>query len=165
MSLDAKDKTPPSLIKTALAFVGAAATIPCIMILWGTLKMFLGLDPYNPSYFVEAGSFFIFSTSIILIFVIWLGVPVYLLMRWQNAVRWWSVLLASTILAAIPYAMMAGPPGQQSVSYVNGRPILVNKAATSADWLNFLQGIFGFSVAGFVIGLVLWLMIRTNKLK
>jgi hypothetical protein len=99
------------------------------------------------------------------LYVLVLGVPAFLLLRWRNAIRWWSVPSAGFVLACLPVAIDLWPSHepdlQTTSSHWDGEKMvetMVNGAPTLAGWLSFAKTVLLFGAFGAVAGLAFWLV-------
>jgi hypothetical protein len=92
-------------MKTALAFVVAALAPACLMALWYLCGQFDTFPQDDPYIWVRTRNFWILCIAISSAHVLLLGVPAYALLRWRNAVRWWSAIAAGFVLATGSFAV------------------------------------------------------------
>jgi len=157
--------------RTFLAFL-AAATAPGFLIL---LPLAAGIvsepaDPYAWERFSRL-AMLILATSFLYVFV--LGLPVFLLLRWLNAIRWWSVPTAAFVLGCLPVAIgnwpSYEPELQTTSSHWNGDRMvatMVDGVPTSAGWIAYAKEVTVFGLFGAVSGLAFWFVwwsMRPNK--
>jgi len=89
-------------MKTALAFLAAIVVPVCFVTAWYLWDQFAALERDDPYIWVRTGHFMVFCTLIAAAHVIVLGIPAYAVLRWRNAVRWWSAVAIGAFLGAAP---------------------------------------------------------------
>jgi hypothetical protein len=127
--------------------------------LWGQFAIFKPDDPYI---WIRTGHFLILCALISAAFVLALGIPAYLLLRWCNAVRWWSTIASGFVLGAAPIAIFTWPlqyPKGASASF-DGIATLVNGTPTFAGWLQYLESVAFFGACGAASATAFWLVAR-----
>ncbi|MGN6229474.1 MAG: hypothetical protein ACTHNM_18760 [Dyella sp.] len=150
-------------MKITLAFL-AAILVPVGLMggwyLWGQFAMFKPDDPYI---WIRTGHFLILCALISAAFVLVLGIPAYLLLRWRKAVRWWSTIASGFVLGAVPVAVFSWPLrfSQGASATVDGVPTLVNGAPTLAGWLQYLESVAFFGACGAAAATTFWLIARS----
>jgi len=100
-----------------------------------------------------------FSTT----FVVVLGLPAFLLLRWKRLVHWWSAIGGGFLLAALPMALSAWPmrySHTKSSAVINGVQTMIDGVPTAAGWLQYGAGVVMFGGLGAVGGLCFWLVWR-----
>ena len=95
-------------MKTALAFLAAIVVPVCFVTAWYLWDQFAALERDDPYIWVRTGHFMVFCTLIAAAHVIVLGIPAYAVLRWRNAVRWWSAVAIGAFLGAPPSAWCLG---------------------------------------------------------
>jgi hypothetical protein len=128
--------------------------------LYGQFAVFEANDPYI---WVRTRGFAILCLVIAAAHVILLGIPAYLLLRWRDAVRWWSTILSGFVLGATPIAILAWPlryaqPGS-SASF-DGISTMVDGVPTMAGWTQYLSGLAFFGALGAGGACAFWLIWR-----
>ena len=150
-------------MKIVLAFLAAILTPACLMTLWYLYGQFATFPADDPYIWVRTRGFFVICFAISAAHVLLLGVPGYLLLRWRNAVRWWSIIASGFALAAIPVALWSWPlryPELKSSASINGVQTMIDGVPTTAGWLQYAEGIFFFAACGALSGLAFWLALR-----
>ncbi len=150
-----------------LLALSTAAIAPAILI---TL-IFLGaelLAPPNsdPYTWARTMSFMVACLSVSSLHVLLLGIPAFALLRWKNAVRWWSTIATGFFLAAVPIAVVTWPlqfAASTTHAAVNGTPTMVNGLPTVAGWVHYAQGPLLFGACGAVGALAFWLVWRLGN--
>ena len=109
------------------------------------------------------------------LYVIVLGVPAFLLLRWRRAIRWWSSIAAGFVLGSVPAAIALWPGGNASPgnmsSYSDGEKIIytmVDGVTTRAGWVRYAEVTAMIGLLGALGGLAFWLVwwsLRSNKTK
>jgi hypothetical protein len=158
-------------LRTFLAFL-AAAIAPGFLIL---LPLAAGIviepaDPYAWERFTRL-AMLILATSFLYVLV--LGLPAFLVLRWRNAIRWWSVPVAAFVLGCLPVAIGNWPRDepdlQTTSSHWDGERMvatMVRGVPTSAGWMAYAKEVAVFGFFGAVSGLAFWLVwwsMRPNK--
>jgi hypothetical protein len=148
-------------MKIALAFLAAIAAPVCLVTgwyLWGQFAMFERDDPYI---WVRTGHFLVFCALIAAGHVVCLGIPAYAVLRWRNAVRWWSAVATGAVLGAAPLAVLSWPSHNSPVSAsVDGVRTIVNGTPTLAGWLQYLESVLFFGACGAAAATTFWLIAR-----
>jgi hypothetical protein len=143
-----------------LAAIVAPASIMIGLYLYGQFMTFEASDPYI---WIRTRNFSIICLLVSALFVVVLGLPAYLLLRWRHAVRWWSTLVSGFVLAAVPFAILAWPlrfTGPGSSASVNGVPTMVDGVPTMAGWEQYLAGVGQMGALGVVGAFAFWLVQR-----
>lgn len=103
--------------------------------------------------------------------LIW-GMPVALLLRKFNCLRWWSITSAGFVGAAIAMAIWSWPVDSKyrsGYSYWDGSKTVVAKSdgiPTFVGWMDYVNGIFWIGAFGAFTGLVFWLVsVKCSKLR
>jgi hypothetical protein len=106
-------------------------------------------------------------------YVIVLGVPVYLLLRWRKALRWWSAVCAGFVLGGVPSAVSLWPGGNAGPGNMNshseaGKVVytMVDGVTTREGWQQYAEVVGTMGLLGAVSGLAFWLVwrsMRSNK--
>ncbi|MGM9481410.1 hypothetical protein ACS5PN_09490 [Roseateles sp. NT4] len=153
-------------MKIVLAFIVAAIVPATLMTLWylyGQFSMFPSDDPYI---WVRTkgvlGLFAMISSA----HVVLLGLPAYALLRWRNAVRWWSILASSFLLGAAPTAIWSWPlryADLKTSATFDGVQTMIDGNPTTAGWLQYGQGVLFFGAWGLISGLAFWLALRATS--
>ena len=148
------------IVLATLAAIVAPAAVMIALYLYGQFMTFEASDPYI---WVRTRNFATLCLLVSALFVVVLGVPAYLLLRWRQAVRWWSALASGFVLAAIPIALLAWPlrfAGPGSSASVNGVDTMINGVPTMAGWMHYLAAVGQFGVLGLLGALAFWLVQR-----
>ena len=150
-------------MKITLAFLAAILVPVCLMAGWYLWGQFATFKPDDPYIWIRTGHFLILCALISAAFVLVLGIPAYLLLRWRNAVRWWSTIASGFVLGAVPIAVFSWPLrfSQGASASVDGVPTLVNGIPTFAGWLQYLESVAFFGACGAVAGTTFWLISRS----
>jgi hypothetical protein len=150
-------------MKITLAFLAAILVPVGLMAGWYLWGQFGSFKPDDPYLWVRTGHFLILCALISAAFVIALGIPAYLLLRWRKAVRWWSTIASGFILGAAPVAIFSWPLGYSSgaSASVDGVPTLVNGMPTFAGWLQYLELASFFGICGAAGAAAFWLIARS----
>lgn len=101
------------------------------------------------------------------IYVVLLGMPAFLLLRWRRAIRWWSTVLAGCVLGCLPIAVGNWPGGksdlQTTASHWNGEKMVftfVDGVPTREGWLQYVELTATFGLFGAVSGVAFWIVWR-----
>jgi len=92
-----------------------------------------------------------------------LGIPAYALLRWRNAVRWWSTVATGFALGALPAAILFWPLRYSELkasSSSDGVQTMVDGTPTLAGWMQYVGGLSFFGACGAVGALSFWLVMR-----
>jgi hypothetical protein len=150
-------------MKITLAFLAAILVPVGLMAGWYLWGQFATFKPDDPYIWVRTGHFLILCALISAAFVLVLGIPAYLLLRWRNAVRWWSTIASGFVLGAVPVAVCSWPLrfSQGASASVDGVPTLVNGIPTFAGWLQYLESVIFFGACGAAAATAFWLIARS----
>ncbi len=155
-------------MRTVLAFIAAIALPTVIMVGWYLYGQFQVFEADDPYIWVRTRGFLGLTAVIVSGFVLVLGLPAYLLLRYLKLVRWWSTLSAGFILGALPMAIFTWPlkySDMKSSSSVNGVQTMIDGVPTTAGWLQYVEGVLFFGAFGLVAAFVFWLVAPApNKL-
>ncbi len=155
-------------MRLVLAFIAAIALPTALMVLWYLYGQFQTFEANDPYIWVRTWGFLGLTAAISSSFVLILGLPAYLLLRYFRKVSWWSTLLSGFCLSAIPAGIFTWPlryAGAGSYSSVNGVETMVDGVPTIAGWLQFIEGVLFFGGLGFVAALAFWFVAPApNKL-
>ncbi|MEM8492892.1 MAG: hypothetical protein AAF756_18915 [Pseudomonadota bacterium] len=155
-------------MRLVLAFIAAIALPTALMALWYLYGQFQTFEADDPYIWVRTRGFLALTGAISASFVMILGLPTYLLLRYFNKVSWWSTFLSGFCLGAVPVGIFTWPlryasPG--SYSSVNGVETMIDGVPTIAGWFQFIEGVLFFGGLGFVAALAFWLVAPApNKL-
>lgn len=148
-------------MRTVLAFIAAIILPTAIMVGWYLYGQFQVFEAGDPYIWVRTRGFLSLTAVIVSAFVLVLGLPAYLLLRYLKLVRWWSTLSAGFILGALPMAIFTWPlkySDMKSSSSVNGVQTMIDGIPTAAGWLQYTEGVLFFGAFGFVAAFVFWLV-------
>jgi len=132
------------------------------MAAWYLYGQFATFDSGDPYIWVRTRGFVVICLVIAVAHVIVLGIPAYLVLRWRNAVSWWSTLLCGFTLGVVPAGVFLWPlryADLESSSTVNGVQTMVDGVPTAAGWLQYLGGVSFFGACG-VVGAAAFLAVR-----
>lgn len=150
-------------MKTVLAFAVAVIVPTSLMVafyLYGQFSIFEANDPFI---WVRTSKWFVMSFIVSGAYVVILGLPTYFVMRRLNAIRWWSTIIAGSVLGAVPMAILSWPlqySGTGASAIIDGVETLVNGVPTTAGWLQYLLSLAYFGGFGAVSALAFWLVVR-----
>jgi hypothetical protein len=147
-------------MKTTLGFLAAIAAPACLLTAWYLWGQFEIFEPRDPYIWIRTRGFFAICVLLSAAHVIVLGIPAYMILRWRNAVRWWSTIASGFVLGAIPLGVVSswppgGPPGASA--NFDGVSTLVNGVPTLAGWLQYFQSIAFFGACGAAAATAFWL--------
>lgn len=154
------------VMRTLLAFLAAAvapALVMTALYLHGQFAVFAADDPYI---WIRTRGFLLLCLAISSGHAALLGVPVYAVLRWRNAIRWWSILAASFVLAALPFGLFAWPlrySDLKSSAWSDGVELMADGVPTAAGWFQYAQGVAFFGACGAFGGLIFWLVWRNGR--
>jgi hypothetical protein len=99
--------------------------------------------------------------------------PAFLIMRWRDAIRWWSTIAVGFVLACLPVAVSLWPTDdsdlQTTAAHWDGEKMVatvIEGVPTVAGWISYLQAVAIMGVFGAIGGLAFWLVwmgLRSNK--
>lgn len=148
------------LLPAFLAAVLVPTSIVVAMYLSWQFQTFGSADPYI---WTRTRNFAIICLTISTAYVVALGIPAYGLLRWRNAIRWWSTVAMGFLLGAIPPAVLFWPlrnDDSKIPSSVDGVQTMIEGMPTATGGMQFLAGITTFAALGAVGGLAFWLVAR-----
>lgn len=148
-------------MRTVLAFIAAIALPTVIMVGWYLYGQFQVFEADDPYIWGRTRGFLGLTAVIVSGFVLVLGLPAYLLLRYLKLVRWWSTLSAGFILGALPMAIFTWPlkySDMKSSSSVNGVQTMIDGVPTTAGWLQYVEGVLFFGAFGLAAAFVFWLV-------
>jgi len=148
------------IVLAVLAAIVAPAGIMIALYLYGQFTTFEAGDPYI---WIRTRNFSIICLLVSTLYVVVLGLPAYLLLRWRHAIRWWSTLIAGFVLAAVPLAILVWPlrfAGPGSSASVNGVATMIDGVPTMAGWVQYLAGVGQMGALGVVGAFAFWLVQR-----
>ena len=149
-------------MKTTLAFLAAILVPVGLMTVWYLWDQFATFKPNDPYIWVRTGNFLSLCALITAVYVLVLGIPAYLLLRWRNAVRWWSTIASGFVLGAFPVAMFSWPLrfSRGASATIDGVLTLVNGIPTFAGWLQYLELVAFMGACGAASAAAFWLIAR-----
>ena len=98
-------------------------------------------------------------------YVIVLGIPTFLLLRWRNLVRWWTTISGGFLLGAVPVAVISWPlrySELRSSATIDGVQTIINGVPTLAGWLQYLEGLSFMGACGVIGATAFWLIRRRS---
>ena len=149
-------------MKTTLAFLAAILVPVGLMTGWYLWDQFATFKPNDPYIWVRTRNFFCLCALISAAYVLVLGIPTYVLLRWRNAVRWWSTIASGFALGAFPVALLSWPLrfSRGASATIDGIPTLVNGIPTFAGWLQYLELVAFMGACGVASAAAFWLIAR-----
>lgn len=150
-------------MRITFAFLAAILLPTCLMVAWYLYGQFAMFKPDDPYIWVRTKGFLSICFVISAAYVIVLGIPAYALLRWRNAVRWWSTIGAGFILGAIPFALYTWPLRYSNLhtsATFDGVQTMVNGSPTMAGWLQYLEALSFMGACGAVGALAFWVVAR-----
>jgi hypothetical protein len=149
-------------MKITLAFLAAILVPICFMTIWYLWGQFATFKPDDPYIWIRTGHFLSLCALISAAYVIALGIPAYIVLRWRNAVHWWSTIASGFILGAAPVAVLLWPlrNSQGASASFDGIRTMVNGVPTFAGWLQYLESVAFFGVCGAAAATAFWLIAR-----
>lgn len=150
-------------MKITLAFFAAISVPTCFLAAWYLWSQFATFAPNDPYIWVRTCRFIALCALIAAAHVIVLGIPAYAILRWRNAVRWWSTVASGFILGALPVATVSWPLGSPpgASASIDGVSTLVDGVPTLAGWLQYLESVAFFGVCGAAAATAFWLVARS----
>ena len=149
-------------MKLLLSFI-AAIILPALMIsAWYLYGQFQVFDVNDPYIWVRTGKFVVSSLWVSGGFVLLLGLPAFLILRWAKAVKWWSTVGTGFLLGAIPAAIFSWPVHSERnfSASVNGVPTIIDGVPTLEGWLQFTYGAVLLGFLGAAGAMAFWLVWR-----
>jgi hypothetical protein len=156
-------------MRTILAFLAAVVAPAALILLPSALGMLIdgsGQGPHAWSQFAQVLSLTL-GTSFLYVLV--LGVPAFLLLRWRNAIRWWTAVIMGFVLGCLPLAIDLWPYElgvRSTTSHWDGEKMvatMIDGVPTFAGWLSYVKTVSIFGVFGAVSGLAFWLVWRNTR--
>ena len=150
-------------MRMILAFLAAILAPACILAAWFLYEQLKTFDAADPFIWISMSGFLTICLMISAIYVVVLGVPAYALLRWRNAVRWWSTLATGFILGATPVAITSCPVRYvdgKSPSIVDGVQIMVDGELPAVVWIQYLETVSFLGVLGAIGAFAFWLVAR-----
>ena len=152
-------------MRLIIAFAAAIFAPACLMALWYLYGQFEAFKPDDPYIWIRSRNFLVICLAISAAHVIVLGIPTYVLLRWRNAVRWWTTIPSGFLLGAVPAAIFSWPlryPGLKTSASINGVQTMINGVPTLAGWLQYLEGLSFMGACGIVGATAFWLIWRMS---
>jgi len=150
-------------MKLSLSFLAAITAPAVLMVAWYLYGQFEMFEPDDPYIWVRTSKFMFMSTAISASYVLILGVPAFLLLRWLNAIRWWSTLGAGFVLGAVPVAIFTWPLRYaefKSSASVDGVQTMIDGVPTLNGWFQYIYGASFMGACGAAGALAFWLVWR-----
>lgn len=147
------------LIRLLSAFAAAVFAPGCAVALWYLYGQFATFGTADPYVWIRARGFLLTSLSISAAHVILLGVPAYLLLRWCNALRWWTALLCGLVLGALPVVVLVFPlrfAQSTMAEMVAGFSTMIDGSPPFIDWFQYLGVILFFGGCGALSAAGFW---------
>jgi len=150
-------------MKITLAFVAAVLVPVCFMTAWYLWGQFTTFEPGDPYIWVRTGHFLSLCALISVAYVTILGMPAYVVLRWRNAVRWWSTIASGFVLGAAPVAVLLWPLRNSygTSATIDGISTIVNGVPTFAGWVQYLESVVFMGVCGAAAATAFWLIARS----
>ena len=159
-----------TLTRVMLAFL-AAVVMPALIIVvpyaFGSVSMG---DDYG---WVRTKNFAVIAFTISAAYVFVLGLPSFLLLKWKNAVYWWSSTLVGFILGCIPVSVtmwpLRYPELKTTASQWDGERMvqtMIDGVPTIAGWFSYGKAVAFMGTFGAIGGMSFWLVwwtLRPNK--
>ena len=158
-----------TFIRSVLALV-AAATAPAALFLVPLIADFLMSGTNDPFAWSRLSKWLVMVLGTSTVYVAILGAPVFLLLLWRRAIRWWSAILAGFIVACLPIAYSLWPYTEPELrttaSHWNGERMvhtMIDGVPTLEGWIRYAEsvGVFGlFGAMGGFAGWLVWRILR-----
>ena len=157
-----------TLTRSALALIAAVVAPPAIILVPEAAHLLLSdaasFDPHAWIRFGRIAAVLLMTASISVVF---LGLPVFLLLLWRRAIRWWSALIAGFVLGCLPIAIgtwpARNPELQTTAAHWDGEKMvntMIDGVPTLAGWIRYLEVTALFGGFGAVGGLAFWAVWR-----
>jgi len=154
-------------VALVVAFI-AAALLPALAIVvpyaYGSLSMG---DGYG---WARTRNFGAMALAVSAGHVVLLGIPTFALLKWKNAIRWWSSALAGFVLGCLPVGIWSWPllypELRTSSSQWDGERMvqtMIDGVPTFAGWISYTKGIVFMGAFGAVGGVAFWLVWRALR--
>ena len=156
-------------LRSILALL-AAALAPAGLFLVPMGAALLKGDGYDAAAWSGFSRWLVIVMGTSLLYVVFLGVPVFLLLRWRRAIRWWSATAAGFVVAGLPIAYSLWPHQyadmQTTASHWNGERMvhtMIDGVPTQEGWLEYGAAIASFGLLGAIGGFAGWLVWRVLR--
>jgi len=152
-------------MKISLAFLAAILAPTCLMTGWYLWSQFATFKPDDPYIWVRTENFSMLCALISAAYVIVLGIPAYLVLRWRNSVRWWPTFGSGFVLGSAPVAVLTWPlrNSRGASATIDGVRTLIDGVPTFAGWLQYLYSAAFFGACGAVAATAFWLIARRTS--
>jgi hypothetical protein len=146
-----------------LATVAAIAVQPLVLFAWLFLPALIAGDTVPPKDLVGMS---LFSALLASPFVVVVGIPAFLLLRYFRHLSWWSLGTIGLVVAACPVAVFGlfEYAGYSSGGNWYGTPVefVINGQKTFYGWLSYAQSVVFFGLHGFVGALAFFIVWRRS---
>ena len=111
-------------------------------------------------------SFKVFLTALVIasLHTVFLGVPLYVLLRWKKRLTAFTAIFGCCLIGAVPMAMwswpLANPELKRSVVDSRWGQVMVDGVPTTAGWLLYGSDVLVFGALGLLAGVVFWFYLR-----
>jgi hypothetical protein len=150
-----------------LATLAAIAVQPIVFCAWFLLPLALRGADISPR---EASSILLYVVLFATCFVVFLGLPAFLILKRFNRLNWRSVSLLGFIIASVPLAIYSWPVGSRWSGYSSGGnwhgrqvDFYSDGVATTYGWLNYGEGILAFGLQGLAGALIFYFVWRKKQ--
>jgi hypothetical protein len=157
-------------MRNVFAFLAAAIAPAAVILVPYTVDLLADgaadSDPYAWERFSRV-AVLIVGTS--LLYVVVLGMPAFLLLRWRKAIYWWSATAVGFLLGCLPVAFSLWPEDSDlrtSASHWDGEKMVqmvVDGVPTFAGWVSYAKAVAAMGAFGAVGGLAFWIVWRALR--
>ena len=108
----------------------------------------------------------VFLTALVIasLHTVFLGVPLYVLLRWKKRLTAFTAIFGCCLIGAVPMAMwswpLANPELKRSVVDSRWGQVMVDGVPTTAGWLLYGSDVLLFGAIGLLAGVVFWFYLR-----
>ena len=154
-----------TLGRSVLALLAAAVAPAALLLAPSAVELAMN-RPQDAAAWSRFSKWFVAVMGTSALYVLVLGVPAFLILRWRKCIRWWSSIAAGFVLAGLPIALSLWPGDstlRSTVSHWNGERMvytMIDGVATLEGWIRYAESIAAFGAFGAVGGLAGWLVWR-----
>jgi hypothetical protein len=158
-------------MRTVIALVLAlltAITLPALAMIipYASATLSVG-DDYG---WLRTRNFSFLAVTVSAGHVLLLGIPTFLVLKWKNAIYWWSSALAGFVLGSVPLGIAIWPlqymGSRTTASHGDGEKVvytLIDGVPTLARWIEYVQTILFMGTLGALGGVAFWLVWRSLR--
>lgn len=152
-------------LRTFFAFLAAAiAPAALILVPFAVDLVAAGAADSDPYAWERFNRVAVLVAGTSFLYVVVLGIPAFLLLRWRKAIRWWSATVVGFLLGCLPVAFSLWPVDadlRTTQSHWDGGKMVqtvVDGVPTLAGWLSYANAVAGMGAFGTVGGLAFWVV-------